>query len=140
VLDRGQRSLEGHPRPDRPDHHFTVDPDKWDFYAMDAFRLAGDDEMAVHHAERVLVLGTKPDGTEKTPMRMAEARLTLGVAAARAGELERAVGMGTTAFAARRKSLPSLLLVAGELEVELWRRYPNESATSDYRAALRAIS
>jgi hypothetical protein len=98
ALDRGRHLLEKFPRPERPDHHFLVDPDKWDFYAMDAYRLAGDDERAEHHARQVLRLGTAADGTEKAPMRMAEARLTLGVASARAGELEQAVGMGMEAF------------------------------------------
>jgi transcriptional regulator with XRE-family HTH domain len=140
ALDRGRHLLEKFPRPDRPDHHFVVDPDKWDFYAMDTYRLAGDDERAEHHAHQVLRLGTAADGTEKAPMRMAEARLTLGVASARAGELEQAVGMGMEAFRATRRSLPSLLMVAGELDVELSRRYPKEPSTGDFRAKLRSVS
>jgi transcriptional regulator with XRE-family HTH domain len=140
TLDRGRDLLDTFPRPDRPDHHFVVDPDKWDFYAMDAYRLAGDDERAEHHARQVLHLGTAPDGTERAPMRMAEARLTLGVAAARAGELEQAVGVGIEAFTATRRSMPSLLMVAGELDVELWRRYPREQAAADFRATLRSLA
>lgn len=140
ALDRGRDLLARFARPDRPDHHFVVDPDKWDFYAMDAFRLAGDDASAEHHAREVIALGTRADGTEKTPMRVAEARLTLGVAAARAGDLEQAAAAGVEAFRATRRSLPSLLLVAGELDVELWRRYPRERATEEYRAALRALA
>jgi transcriptional regulator with XRE-family HTH domain len=139
ALDRGQRLLATFERPDRPDHHFVVDPDKWDFYAMDAYRIAGDDERAEHHARQVLALGTASDGTERAPMRMAEARLTLGVVAARSGDLEQAVAVGTAAFAATRRSLPTLLMVAGELDVELWRRYPREPAADEFRATLRAL-
>lgn len=138
ALERGRDLLARFPRPARPDHHFVVDPDKWDFYAMDAYRLAGDDALAAHHAREVLTLGAGPSG-EKTPMRMAEARLTLGVAAARAGDLEHAVAAGLEAFAAPRRSLPSLVMVAGELDTELWRRYPREPATVDYRSALRSV-
>jgi transcriptional regulator with XRE-family HTH domain len=140
VLERGREVLGGFPRPDRSDHHFVVDPDKWDFYAMDAYRMAGDDRNAEHHAREVLALGAGPGGIEKAPMRMAEARLTLGVTAARAGDLEQAVSIGLDAFRAPRKSLPSLVLVAAELDVELWRRYPAEQAAVEYRDAFRAVT
>jgi hypothetical protein len=96
-----------------------VDPAKWDFYAMDAYRLAGDDTLATMHAKEVLRNGTTPDGSEIAPMRMAEARLTLAVAAARQDDLEQAASLGRTALTASRQSLPSLLMVAGELDSEL---------------------
>lgn len=57
ALGRGRALLGAMPVPDRPDHHFVVDPDKWDFYAMDAYRLAGDDQLAAHHARTVLARG-----------------------------------------------------------------------------------
>jgi transcriptional regulator with XRE-family HTH domain len=139
-LERGRHLLDQFARPSRPDHHFVVDPDKWDFYAMDAYRLVGDDELAAHHAQEVLTLGTAPDGTERAPMRMAEARLTLGVVAARSRELENAVTLGMSAFRTERRSLPTLLMVAAELDTELSHRYPNERSARDYRAALRDVS
>ncbi|WP_412749135.1 helix-turn-helix domain-containing protein [Krasilnikovia sp. M28-CT-15] len=138
ALGRGRALLDGLGTPDRPDNHFAVDPDKWDFYAMDAYRLAGDDELAAHHARTVLRLGAGPAG-EKAPMRMAEARLTLAAVAARAGDLEQAVTTGVAALGGGRKSLPSLLMVAGELDVELHRRFPNESAANDFREALHGL-
>ncbi|MEV6601038.1 helix-turn-helix transcriptional regulator [Actinoplanes sp. NPDC051346] len=138
ALGRGRALLERMPGPERPDHHFVVDPDKWDFYAMDAYRLAGDDERAARHARTVLTAGAGPDG-ERAPMRMAEARLTLAAVAARAGDLEQAVTTGVGALGAGRKSLPSLLMVAGELDVELHRRFPGEAAADDFRQALREV-
>ena len=138
ALARGRALLDRMAVPDRPDHHFVVDPDKWDFYAMDAYRLAGDDELAAHHARTVLALGAGPDG-ERAPMRMAEARLTLAAVAARAGDLEQAVATGVGALGAGRKSLPSLLMVAGELDVELHRRFPGESSADDFRDAVRSL-
>lgn len=140
ALERGKHLLEKFPQPDRPDNHFVVDPDKWDFYAMDAYRLAGDHERAEHHARRVLAIGTAADGSERTPMRMAEARLTLGVAAARAGDLEQAVDVGMRAFTSTRRSLPSLLMVGGELDAELSSRYPREPVVDEFRATLKAAS
>jgi hypothetical protein len=132
ALDSGYTKLSRMPRPDNPRNHFVVDPDKWDFYAMDAYRLLGDDARATAHAQEVLRLGQGGDGRELAPMRMAEARLTLGVSAARVGELEEAVAVGETAFNAQRKSMPTLLMVGNELKRELVTRYPSEAPTVDY--------
>ncbi|MFG2882913.1 hypothetical protein ACGFYV_11530 [Streptomyces sp. NPDC048297] len=138
-LDAGRARLDRLPKPDHPEHHFIIDPDKWDFYEMDAYRLLGDDERAAAHARSVIRISTGPDGTEISPMRAAEARLTLGVAAARMGEIEEAIGMGTKALEADRKSLPSLLLVADELDKELRSRYPREGATRDFHEQVTTI-
>ncbi|MFJ8274307.1 tetratricopeptide repeat protein [Streptomyces sp. NPDC094154] len=138
-LDAGRARLDRLPRPDHPEHHFIIDPDKWDFYEMDAYRLLGDDERAAAHARSVIRMSTGPDGTEISPMRAAEARLTLGVAAARTGDIEEAIGMGTTALEADRKSLPSLLLVADELDKELRARYPREASTRDFHERVMTI-
>jgi transcriptional regulator with XRE-family HTH domain len=138
ALECGRALLDRLPVPDRPDHHFVVDPDKWDFYAMDAYRMAGDDAAAAHHARAVLAMGAGLSG-DRAPMRMAEARLTLATVAARAGDLEQAVTTGVLALSGERRSLPSLLMVAGELDGELHGRYPNEPATTDFREALRSV-
>lgn len=47
--------------------------------------------------------------------------------------------MGTAALAADRKSLPSLLLVADELDKELRARYPRESAARDFHEQIMTI-
>ena len=62
-------------------------------------------------------------------MRLAEARITLGVVAARQGNLEQAVNHGTRALNAPRKSLPSLLMVSRDLTKALNDQYPNEAET-----------
>jgi hypothetical protein len=69
TLDAGKTRLERLPQPVHTAHHFVIDPDKWDLYAMDAYRLLGDDERASTHAHEVLRLGRGPDGVEKAPMR-----------------------------------------------------------------------
>lgn len=138
-LDLGREILDRLPRPERTDHHFVVDPAKWGFYAMDAFRIAGRDDLAEQYACAVLTDGRRPDGTEQSPMRMAEARLTLATVAARAGDLEQAVALGAAALGTDRVSLPSLVLVASELDGELQHRFPAEPAASGYRDLLRGI-
>lgn len=137
TLDRGRELLSRLPQPDRTDHHFVVDPSKWDFYAMDVFRLAGEDIRAEQHAEIVLSEGLMPDGTERSPMRMAEARLTLAAVASRRGDLEHAIDLGVKALTTARRSLPSLLMVSGELDTELRRRYPTDPTAADFHEALR---
>jgi hypothetical protein len=140
ALDRGRRKLNSVLVPVRNDNHFAVDPDKWEFYAMDAYRLAGDDDLAAEYANEVLRKGTAPDGTERSPMRMAEARLTVAIAATRKGEMDHALSVGLAALTGARKSLPSLLMVAGELDAELTRRWPAEDRIEEFREAVRTIA
>lgn len=77
-LDRGRRLLDSLPYPDNLDHHFVVDPTKFDFYVMDCYRHLGEDSMAHSLADSVIQASTDFDGTERAPMRIAEARITQG--------------------------------------------------------------
>ena len=95
ALDRGRRLLDSMPYPENLDHHFVVDPTKFDFYAMDCYRMLADDKIAETLAGEVIHASTDFDGTERAPMRTAEARVTLGVIAARQGDLEQAINHRT---------------------------------------------
>jgi hypothetical protein len=83
--DLGRRLLDSLPYPENCDHHFVVDPMNFDYYAMDCYRIVGADSMAEHLAEEVIEANTDFDGLERAPMRMTEARITLGVVRARQG-------------------------------------------------------
>jgi tetratricopeptide (TPR) repeat protein len=139
ALDKGRRLLEGMPYPENLDNHFVVDPAKFDFYAMDCYRLVGEDKLARTLAEEVLRAGTDFDGSERSPMRNAEARVTLGVTAAREGDLEQALIMGERALEGDRQSVPSLIMTSRELAAEMKRRYVSEPAAQDYLARLRDL-
>lgn len=139
ALDKGRKLLEGMPYPSNVDHHFVVDPGKFDFYAMDCYRLVGENRLASGLAEEVLRTGTDFDGTERSPMRNAEARVTLGVVAAREGDLEQALTLGEQALAGERRSLPSLLMTSRELAAEVRRRYSDDADAQDYLAHLRDL-
>ena len=139
ALDRGRRLLDSMPYPENLDHHFVVDPTKFDFYAMDCYRMLADDKIAETLADEVIHAGTDFDGTERAPMRLAEARVTLGVVAARQGELEQAIDHGKRALIGERKSVPSLVMVSRDLARALKDRYPNEPATSSYLNELATI-
>jgi lipopolysaccharide biosynthesis regulator YciM len=101
------------PYPENLDHHFVVDPTKFDFYVMDCYRMLAEDKMAENLADEVIRASTDFDGTERAPMRLAEARITLGVVAARQGDLEQAVHAGQQALRGERKSLPFDLVLPG---------------------------
>jgi hypothetical protein len=107
---------------------------------MDCYRQLGVDPLARTLADEVIQGGTDFDGTERAPMRVAEARITLGVVAAREGELEQAVQLGGQALTGQRKSLPSLVMVSRDLTRVLRDRYPHEPATRDYLEELSALS
>jgi hypothetical protein len=140
ALDAGRRILERLPHPDNLDNHFVVDPAKFDFYAMDCYRIVGEDQLAEIAAREVIASSTDFDGTLRKPMRVAEAEITLGVLAARAGEPEQAVDYGRRALAGERKSLPSLLMVSRELADVLSTRYRDAPATTEYLDELRSIA
>lgn len=140
ALDQGRALLESLPYPDDLDHHFVVDPAKFDFYAMDCYRIVGEDELAAVCADEVIRSSTDLDGTERKPMRVAEARITLGVVAGRAGDLDGALMEGRRALAGDRRSLPSLTLVSRDLTDLLKRRYPNERAAKEYLDEVRELS
>jgi hypothetical protein len=73
-------------------------------------------------------------------MRLAEARVTLGVSAARQGDLEGAIHYGQQALGGQRKSLPSLLMVSRDLTKVLNERYPDEPTTTTYLDQIHGLT
>jgi hypothetical protein len=140
ALDRGRRLLDAMPYPENLDHHFVVDPTKFDFYAMDCYRRLADDKMAENLANEVIQASTDFDGKERAPMRLAEARITLGVVAARQGDLGEAISQGERALNGQRKSLPSLLMASRDLTRVLHERYPAKAETRNYLDQLHSLS
>jgi hypothetical protein len=140
ALDRGRKLLEGMAHPENLDHHFVVDPAKFDFYAMDCYRMLGEDKFAQTLAEEVIRASTDFDGTERSPMRIAEARITLGVTAAHQGDLDSAVHYGEWALNGERKSLPSLLMVSRELAAIVSKKYTDEPSGIAYLDHLTSLS
>lgn len=140
ALDQGRSLLDSLEHPSNLDHHFVVDPSKFDFYAMDCYRLLGDDNLARMYADEVIRSSTGLGGVERKPMRVAEARVTLGVVACREGDLGRAVAMGELALVGERRSVPSLVMCSRELSSTLRRHYPQEAPTMAYLERLHALA
>jgi hypothetical protein len=140
TLEQGRLLLDALPYPEHPEHHFVVDPDKFDFYAMDCYRHVGESTLAEMHAQEIIRKGTAPDGTERAPMRIAEAHATLGVMAARRGDLDGALSSGNAAIHGPRRSLPTLLMVASELSNEMAQVSSTATETHNFRDQLRALA
>ncbi|RBO94358.1 hypothetical protein DFR74_102781 [Nocardia puris] len=140
ALAQGRAILERLEHPANLDNHFVVDASKFDFYAMDTCRVAGQDKLAEAFAREVIRSSTRPDGTIRNPMRVSEAHLTLAVVAVRDRDLERAIDEGMRAFEGKRRSLPSLMWIAGETAREIIERYPGDPRTRSYLDQLRALS
>lgn len=139
ALDAGRAVLDRLPYPSNVANHFVVDPSKWDFYTQDCYRHVGEDDLAKVYAEEVIRGGTV-DGTVVKPMRVAEAEITLGVVAARRGDLDGAIQSGRRALSLGRKSLPSLLLHAGELAEAMRGRFGGSPLVGQFEDELRALS
>jgi transcriptional regulator with XRE-family HTH domain len=139
TLERGRVLLDSMPYPENSENHFIVDPLKFDFYAMDCYRIVGDDKVAQSLANEVIRTSTDFDGRQRAPMRVAEAQITIGVAAARAGELEQAISHGMQALSGERKSLPTLALVSGDLAQVLNSLYKGEPDVDAYTNQIRDI-
>lgn len=139
TLESGRQLLETMPYPDNIENHFVVDPSKFDFYAMDCYRHVGETERARELSEEVIRASTDFDQHERWPMRIAEANITLGVVAARDGELDEALMFGRRALNGGRKSLPSLALVSRDLGHVLANQFTGEPEADAYLEQLRSI-
>jgi hypothetical protein len=117
----------------------VIDPDKWDFYAMDCYRVAGDHDRVADHARRVIEIHTLPDGTERSPMRISEARFTLAHVALRSGDLEEATSTGRRALMGPRRSIPHMMMSARELLGEMSADHPGEPLTAEFRDHVRGV-
>jgi hypothetical protein len=72
-------------------------------------------------------------------MRNAEARITLGVVAAREGDLETALSYGDRALSGDRRYIPSLLMVSRDLGAIVSDRYGSEPNAMEYLNRLRQL-
>lgn len=133
ALRTGRRILDTLPEPEYPEHHFSVDHDKFDFYAGTVWTLLGkDDAAAAKHARLAAAKCILPSGRIRWPMRLAISKLDLAIIASRRGDLDEAVAFGTAALQIPRRSA-QLLPRAAEFGHRLAARYPREHLVCEYR-------
>jgi hypothetical protein len=136
ALARGATILGGLPRPPHPEHHFVFDHDKWVFYAATIHAWLGDDDDAELHARAIVDGHTRPDGSSRAPMRVANARIDLALVHARRGDLDAAVAEGVHAFSYERRSLYDLVARATDLSSALQARFPGERRADEFHERL----
>jgi tetratricopeptide (TPR) repeat protein len=136
ALGRGADLLERMPRPPHPEHHFVFDHEKWVFYAATIHAWLGDDDIAQAHASAVIAGHTRPDGSSRAPMRVANARFDLALVHARRGDLDAAVAEGVGALAYEPRSLSDLVARGRDLSTTLTARYPSEHLVAAFEERL----
>jgi len=72
-------------------------------------------------------------------MRTAQARMNLGIVAARRGELDQAVAYGESAFEYERQSLTALVSSSGDLDNVLQQRYRGEHLAHERHLHIRRV-
>lgn len=94
--------------------------------------MLAEDKMAANLAEEVVHPSAHFDGIERVLMRLAETHITLGVVAARQGDVEQVGRHGEHALTGPRKAIPSLPMVNRDLTRVLREHYPAEPITRSY--------
>jgi hypothetical protein len=142
ALARGERVLGRLPRQREADHHFVVDESKSHYYRLDCHRWLGDDRLAERYAHEVLTRWDHPAlaADRRRPMRVAGARLSLGVVAARAGDLDAAGAELAAAVAQQRRSLPWFSLIAAELVETVRARWQHDRRGADLVEQVQAVA
>lgn len=138
-LEAGRQQLDSLPYPENTDNHFVVDPSKFDFYAMDCYRHIGNVPLSRTLAEGVLRSGTGFGGEDRSPMRNAEAHITLAVASVADGDVDEALREGRQAIRAGRQSIPSLTMVISDLVHVLDLHHADDAHVRDFKAEVRAL-
>jgi tetratricopeptide (TPR) repeat protein len=132
ALNRGAAMLRRLPAPAHPEHHFVFDHSKWMHYASNCYVVLGDNERAEEHGLEVIAQHGRPDGSTNAPMRTAQARITLGIVAARRGDLDQAVSYGESAFEFERQSLVDLVSLSSDLDHVIQQSYRGEQLAREF--------
>jgi len=119
--------------------HFVYDTTKFPFYVASCYQWLGDDVKAETYANQVLRECEQNGTTERSPMRMAEIHITLGLVHAQRGDLDAAVDSGSHALTYQRKSAPSLLIRAAELNRVVSEMFPGSRQARELDEKFRAV-
>src|SRR6266487_4300809 len=138
AIDRGHSLLEKLPAINYP-RHFIYDRTKFPFYVASCYQWLGDDAKAERFAHQVISECEQNGTTERSPMRLAEVYITLGLVYAKRGDLDAAVEAGSRALTFERKSGPSLIIRAAELDKTIFEKFPNTRRAKEFDDQLRAV-
>ena len=138
AIERGYSLLQRLPATYYP-RHFIYDRTKFPFYVASCYQWLGDDAKAEDFANQVFK-ECEANGTAlRSPMRLADVHITLGVIHVQRGDLGGAVESGSQALTYQRKSGPSLLIRANELNSAINEKFPGAHEANDFDERLRGI-
>lgn len=135
AIDRGHSLLQKLPAVNYP-RHFVFDRTKFPFYAASCHQWFGDNEEAEKLANQVIRQCEANGTAERSPMRLAEVHITLGLIHASQSDPAGALDHGTQALTYQRKSGPTLLTQAKELNKAIKERFPRSRQAVEYEERL----
>jgi tetratricopeptide (TPR) repeat protein len=138
AMERAQNLLQKLPTVHYP-RHFVWDSTKFPFYIAACYQWLGEYDKAEEYATQVLRECETNGTTARSPMRLAEVHIILGLVHAHRGDLDAAVNSGLRALTYERKSGPSLLIRAAELNAAIAERFPNAPRAAEFDEKLRGI-
>ncbi len=139
AIDRGHDLLQRLPAIHYP-RHFIYDRTKFPFYVASCYQWLGDYNKAEEFAQQVIRECSTSGTTERSPMRLAEIHITLGLIHVHRNELQAALDAGFQALSYERKSGPSLLIRAAELNNAILHRLPDSPRATELDEKLRQLS
>jgi tetratricopeptide (TPR) repeat protein len=135
AINRGHDLLQRLPAIHYP-RHFIYDRTKFPFYAASCYQWLGDYEKAEKFALQVIQECEMNGTTERSPMRLADTHITLSLIYLNRGDLDAALESGFKALAYERKSGPSLLIRAAELDGALSHGHPTDRHAKEFHEKL----
>ena len=138
AIERAHNLLQKLPAIHYP-RHFVWDSTKFPFYVATCYQWLGEYDKAEEYATQVLRECEANGTTARSPMRLAEVYIILGLVYAHRGDLDTAVNSGLRALTYERKSGPSLLIRAAELNTAIAERFPNAPRAAEFDEKLRSI-
>lgn len=138
AIDRGHELLQRLPAIHYP-RHFIYDRTKFPFYVASCYQWLGDYDKAETFALQVIRECEVNGTTGRSPMRLADTHITLGLTQLHRGDLDAALDAGFKALAYERKSGPSLLIRAAELNSALSANHPNDRRTKEFNEKLTGL-
>ena len=138
AMERGYSLLQKLPPVDRP-RHFVYDKTKFPFYVASCYQWLGDDVQAEIYAQQVFKECQENGTMESSPMRLAETNITLGLVYTQRRDLEAAVDSGKRALTYERKSGPSLLIRAAELDKAIVQAFPDAREAREFDEGFKAV-
>jgi tetratricopeptide (TPR) repeat protein len=138
AIDRGHDLLLRLPAIHYP-RHFIYDRTKFPFYVASCYQWLGDYDKAETFAHQVIQECEVNGTTARSPMRLADTHITLSLIHLHRQELDAALESGFKALTYERKSGPSILIRAAELNGALAEKYPRDRRTKEFDEKLREL-